>query len=180
VIGFPGTLEELDTELDLYREYGARGKAGIRVTSVDLILNFDPRRDTWLSWTAPRWMTQGDILFFYHTKNAQPKIRRLLNEARAEEAGTLAGWVNNAAVFRDVSIHSDGTREVLDAISLNIDPAVVGCASAIRRFLAAGTGGAIVNVSSHQAQRAVRGALPYPTCLKPWSSSGASRRSPEG
>jgi NAD(P)-dependent dehydrogenase (short-subunit alcohol dehydrogenase family) len=81
----------------------------------------------------------------------------------AEEAGTLAGWVNNAAVFRDASIHTDGASEVLDVISLNLDPAVVGCATAIRRFLAAGTGGAIVNISSHQAQRAVRGALPYAT-----------------
>jgi len=81
----------------------------------------------------------------------------------AQEAGTLSGWVNNAAVFRDASIHSDGAREVLDAISLNLDLAVVGCATAIGRFLAAGTGGAIVNVSSHQAQRAVRGALPYAT-----------------
>jgi len=38
-----------------------------------------------------------------------------------------------------------------------------GDSTAIRRFLAAGTGGAIVNVSSHQAQRAIRGALPYVT-----------------
>ena len=81
----------------------------------------------------------------------------------AQEAGNLSGWVNNAAVFRDASIHSDGTREVLDAVSLNLDPAVVGCGTAIRRFLATGTGGVIVNVSSHQAQRAVRGALPYAT-----------------
>ncbi|MBO0787956.1 MAG: SDR family oxidoreductase, partial [Actinobacteria bacterium] len=41
--------------------------------------------------------------------------------------------------------------------------ALAGCATAIRRFLADGTPGAIVNVSSHQAQRAVRGALPYAT-----------------
>ena len=38
-----------------------------------------------------------------------------------------------------------------------------GSAVAIRRFLADGTAGAIVNVSSHQAQRAVPGALPYVT-----------------
>src|SRR5918992_950551 len=81
----------------------------------------------------------------------------------AEAAGALAGWVNNAAVFRDAQVHSDGAREVLDAIALTLDPAVVGCATAVRRLLAAGTGGAIVNVSSHQAQRAVRGALPYAT-----------------
>ncbi len=42
-------------------------------------------------------------------------------------------------------------------------PVLVGCGCAIRRFLAADMGGAIVNVSSHQAQRAVRGALPYAT-----------------
>ncbi len=81
----------------------------------------------------------------------------------AEGVGTLSGWVNNAAVFRDASFHSDGAHEVLKAIALNLDPAVIGCGCAVRHFLAAGTGGAIVNVSSHQAQRAVRGALPYAT-----------------
>jgi NAD(P)-dependent dehydrogenase (short-subunit alcohol dehydrogenase family) len=81
----------------------------------------------------------------------------------AEAAGTLSGWVNNAAVFRDAQIHSDPAREVLDLIAANLDPAVVGCATAIRRFLAAGTAGAIVNVSSHQARRAVPSALPYAT-----------------
>jgi NAD(P)-dependent dehydrogenase (short-subunit alcohol dehydrogenase family) len=81
----------------------------------------------------------------------------------AQAAGTLAGWVNNAAVFHDASIHTASTRAVLDLIALNLNPAVVGCATAIRRFLAAGTRGAIVNVSSHQAHRAVPGCLPYVT-----------------
>ena len=82
---------------------------------------------------------------------------------RAQAAGTLTGWVNNAAVFRDASLHSTSTRELLDIIALNLNPAVVGCATAVRRFLAADSGGSIVNISSHQAQRAVRGALPYVT-----------------
>jgi NAD(P)-dependent dehydrogenase (short-subunit alcohol dehydrogenase family) len=81
----------------------------------------------------------------------------------AQAAGQLAGWVNNAAVFRDAALDSGPARQVLDLITLNLAPAVVGCATAIRRFLAAGTPGAVVNVSSHQAQRAVRGALPYVT-----------------
>ena len=81
----------------------------------------------------------------------------------AERAGPLAGWVNNAAVFRDVSLHEAPAREVLDLIALNLGLAVTGCATAVRRFLAAGRPGAIVNVSSHQAQRAVPGALPYAT-----------------
>ena len=81
----------------------------------------------------------------------------------AEAAAPLGGWVNNAAVFRDASIHSAAPAEVMELITLNLSPAVVGCATAIRRFLAAGAAGAVVNVSSHQAQRAVRGALPYAT-----------------
>ena len=81
----------------------------------------------------------------------------------AQAAAPLAGWVNNAAVFRDASIHTDPPAAVLELIGLNLAPAVVGCATAIRRFLAAGSGGAIVNVSSHQARRAVPGALAYAT-----------------
>jgi NAD(P)-dependent dehydrogenase (short-subunit alcohol dehydrogenase family) len=82
---------------------------------------------------------------------------------RARAAGTLAGWVNNAAVFRDAWLHSTPPRELLELVGLNLSLAVVGCATAIRRFLAAGTGGAIVNVSSHQARRPVRGSMPYAT-----------------
>jgi NAD(P)-dependent dehydrogenase (short-subunit alcohol dehydrogenase family) len=81
----------------------------------------------------------------------------------AERAGPLAGWVNNAAVFRDASLHDTPAADVLDLIALNLGLAVTGCATAVRRFLAAGTPGAIVNVSSHQAQRPVPGALPYAT-----------------
>jgi NAD(P)-dependent dehydrogenase (short-subunit alcohol dehydrogenase family) len=81
----------------------------------------------------------------------------------AERAAPLAGWVNNAAVFRDAALHTAPAAEVYDLIGLNLRPAVVGAATAVRRFLAAGTGGAIVNVSSHQARRPVPGALPYAT-----------------
>ncbi len=92
------------------------------------------------------------------------------NEAVAEQAadlaqaaGTFKGWVNNAAMFQDASLHTDGSQAVLDLIALNLNPVVVGCGVAIRRFLELGTGGAIVNISSHQASRAVPGALPYAT-----------------
>jgi NAD(P)-dependent dehydrogenase (short-subunit alcohol dehydrogenase family) len=81
----------------------------------------------------------------------------------AELAAPLAGWVNNAAVFRDASVHSAPTSTVLDLIAANLNPAVVGCATAVRRFIKAGTGGAIVNVSSHQARQAVPGSTPYAT-----------------
>jgi NAD(P)-dependent dehydrogenase (short-subunit alcohol dehydrogenase family) len=82
---------------------------------------------------------------------------------RAVAGGRLAGWVNNAAVFRDASLDAAPAAEVLELIALNLEPVVAGSAAAVRHFLAAATGGAIVNVSSHQAQRAVPGALPYVT-----------------
>ncbi len=83
--------------------------------------------------------------------------------AAATAAAPLRGWVNNAAVFRDAWLHEAGAAEVAALIGANLNPAVAGCATAVRTFLAAGTGGAIVNVSSHQAQRPVRGSLPYAT-----------------
>jgi NAD(P)-dependent dehydrogenase (short-subunit alcohol dehydrogenase family) len=84
-------------------------------------------------------------------------------ERGADAAGDeLSGWVNNAAVFRDAALHDTPASDVMALVAANLAPALVGCATAVRRFLAAG-GGAIVNVSSHQAQRPVRGALPYAT-----------------
>ncbi len=81
----------------------------------------------------------------------------------AEDSAPLAGWVNNAAVFRDAALHEVPAPEVVDLIAVNLALAVVGSATAVRHYLAAGTAGAVVNVSSHQAQRAVPGALPYAT-----------------
>jgi NAD(P)-dependent dehydrogenase (short-subunit alcohol dehydrogenase family) len=80
---------------------------------------------------------------------------------RAAEMAPLHGWVNNAAVFRDASLHTEGPAAVLGLVTANLAPAVVGSAVAVRRFLAGPAGGALVNVSSHQAARAVPGALPY-------------------
>ena len=79
--------------------------------------------------------------------------------ARAEAVAPLAGWVNNAAVFRDAWLHED--EPVLDLITANLALAVTGCRVAVRHWLAHGHAGAIVNVSSHQAARPVPGALPY-------------------
>jgi NAD(P)-dependent dehydrogenase (short-subunit alcohol dehydrogenase family) len=82
---------------------------------------------------------------------------------RARALAPLAGWVNNAAVFRDASVHRDPPGTVLDLVTANLAPAIAGSAAAVREFLRAGTPGAIVNVSSHQAGRAVPGAAPYAT-----------------
>jgi NAD(P)-dependent dehydrogenase (short-subunit alcohol dehydrogenase family) len=104
----------------------------------------------------------------------QPTVEALVGDATddgvlstavecASQSGTLTGWVNNAAIFRDAAVHDTPVAELLELITTNLGLAVAGSAAAIRRFLADGTSGAIVNVSSHQAQRAVPGALPYAT-----------------
>lgn len=82
---------------------------------------------------------------------------------RAEERGELTGWVNNAAVFGDASLLDATAGDVLALISANLAMAVTGCHAAVRHFHAHSRHGAIVNVSSHQAQRPVPGALPYAT-----------------
>jgi NAD(P)-dependent dehydrogenase (short-subunit alcohol dehydrogenase family) len=83
--------------------------------------------------------------------------------ARAEAAGPLSGWVNNAAIFRDAALDSAPAEEVLELITANLALALTGCHTAVNHYLRHGRPGAIVNVSSHQAQRPVRGALPYAT-----------------
>lgn len=122
-----------------------------------VIVEYDPSALTWID-------------------NHQAKSRLLsvigdaADEGIAEQAADLAsttapftGWVNNAAIFRDASIHTAPVTEILSLISQNLHPAVVGCTVAIRRFLSIGRGGAIVNISSHQANRAVSGCMPYVT-----------------
>ena len=81
----------------------------------------------------------------------------------AESHAPLAGWVNNAAVFRDAGLATASAAEISALIAVNLDLALVGCHTAVRHFLAHDRPGSIVNVSSHQAQRPVRGALPYAT-----------------
>jgi NAD(P)-dependent dehydrogenase (short-subunit alcohol dehydrogenase family) len=125
--------------------------------AVVVVIEFDP--------TALDWVARHPV-----AERIEPVVGDAADEAvtdraadLAERAGRLTGWVNNAAVFRDASLHTAAPREVLDLVDRNLAPVVTGCSTAVRRFLAAGTRGAIVNVSSHQAGRAVPGSLPYAT-----------------
>ena len=49
----------------------------------------------------------------------------------AQEGGRLAGWVNNAAIFRDAWLDAVPAREVTGLIMANLSLAVTGCATAI-------------------------------------------------
>ena len=81
----------------------------------------------------------------------------------AERAAPLRGWVNNAAIFRDAGLLTASAPDILQLITANLALAVTGCHTAVGHFARHRRHGAIVNVSSHQAQRPVRGALPYAT-----------------
>lgn len=83
--------------------------------------------------------------------------------ASALDAAPLTGWVNDAAVFRDVQLLESGSAGFLEQVQRNLAPVVEGTRTAVKAFLAQGVAGSIVNVSSHQAQRAVPGAAAYVT-----------------
>jgi NAD(P)-dependent dehydrogenase (short-subunit alcohol dehydrogenase family) len=131
------------------------GRAVTRRLAVDgsvVVIELDPEAVTWTESVPEVHAVIGSA--------ADPTVARQA-AALAGDVGRLTGWVNNAAVFRDATL--DVPEEVLDLVRTNLAPAVVGCSVAVSAFVAAGGGGAIVNVSSHQAQRPVRGALPYAT-----------------
>lgn len=55
---------------------------GSQLTDLEVISNFESLSPDFVEWTAARWMTEGDVLFFYHTNRGHKKIRRLLKELR--------------------------------------------------------------------------------------------------
>jgi NAD(P)-dependent dehydrogenase (short-subunit alcohol dehydrogenase family) len=106
---------------------------------------------------APDW-THDRLTVVLGDASDPSDAARAADAAIAEQP--LVGWVNNAAVFDDAFLH-ENPEAVLETVAANLVPAVVGTAEAVRRFLVAGSKGAIVNVSSHQAQRPVAGAMAY-------------------
>ena len=52
------------------------------IADMDVLFNFDIIAPQGTFWTAPRWMTQNDILFFYHTKRAKLRASKLLKQAK--------------------------------------------------------------------------------------------------
>ena len=61
---------------------------GRKITDLEVVLNFEHLNLNYGDWTAARWMTEGDVLFFYHTNRGHKKIRRLLKELRRGAGST--------------------------------------------------------------------------------------------
>lgn len=73
-VSFPQNLEDLRKMVKKNR--GSRHGP----LDLDALLEFHPRHQT--TWSAPRWMTEGDILFFYHAASAKARIARLQKEVK--------------------------------------------------------------------------------------------------
>ena len=79
----------------------------------------------------------------------------------AEAAGGLSGWVNNAGVDVQGAAHEVGPGEIAAGLGvLQLGP-MYGTAVAVRRMLAGGRGGSIVNVGSIQGLVAFPGYFVY-------------------
>lgn len=68
-IGFPNSPDGVRDMVD---------KHGDWITDLDALLAAGVNGDEG-DWTAPKWMTEGDVLLFYHTKNARQKVGALLD-----------------------------------------------------------------------------------------------------
>src|SRR5206468_3365698 len=75
----------------------------------------------------------------------------------------LGGWVNNAAVVAQGTLHDADPEQVSRLFKVNIEGYFWGCAEAIRTFLSQRTSGSIVNISSLQARSAFPGWAAYDT-----------------
>ena len=75
-ISFPQTLERVRAMGSKW--YKAVGRDW--VTDMDVLLDFPHGSN--VVWIAPKWLSAGDLLFFYHTKTAHNIAKRLCAEAK--------------------------------------------------------------------------------------------------
>lgn len=79
-MSFPATLDGIRDRVSTYQDWK---------TDLDVLLDSGTSDEG--NWTAPRWVMEGDILFFYHTKSARRNVDRLLKEVNESLAST--GWL---------------------------------------------------------------------------------------
>ncbi len=82
---------------------------------------------------------------------------------RAEALAPLLGWVNNAGLAISGNLHDPKPDEIERLFRVNLMGVFWGSSVAVRRFLAQGTPGAIVNTSSIHSSAAFPGWAAYDT-----------------
>jgi NAD(P)-dependent dehydrogenase (short-subunit alcohol dehydrogenase family) len=91
-------------------------------------------------------------------------VERATHERAADAAarvGTLTGWVNGAGIWAKTRAHDLAEEDVDRVLAVNLKGSILGCSVACARFLEAGDGGAIVNISSIEAIAAFPDAVAY-------------------
>jgi NAD(P)-dependent dehydrogenase (short-subunit alcohol dehydrogenase family) len=82
-----------------------------------------------------------------------------------QERGSLIGWVNNAALMsRSGPIHEAQQDLLRQMLAVNVEAPYVGSAVAVKRYLASGVPGSIVNVSSLQGRFSMPDFSAYAIC----------------
>lgn len=81
--------------------------------------------------------------------------------ARAESIGRLTAWVNNAGADVAGRLDQISRAQIDRSIALNLVAQLVGCQVAVQSFLASGTAGVIVNLSSIHARASFPGLPVY-------------------
>lgn len=81
--------------------------------------------------------------------------------ARATALAPLGGWVSNAAVIRMGTLHDPVAADVDETIRVNLMGPFWGASQAVRTFLAQGSPGSIVTISSIHARAAFNGFAAY-------------------
>lgn len=91
--------------------------------------------------------------------------RTVLAAARsaATDLAPLGGWVNNAAVVAQDSVHRPDPAAVARLFHLNVEGYYWGCSEAVRAFLEQRSGGSLVNISSLHARVGFPGWAAYET-----------------
>jgi NAD(P)-dependent dehydrogenase (short-subunit alcohol dehydrogenase family) len=91
---------------------------------------------------------------------AEPETSRLAGEI-ADAQAPLRGWVNNAGIEIPEAAGDVTAAAARRQVDVNLMGTVWGCAEAARRMTAHGRGGAVVNLSSIQAEQTMPGAFVY-------------------
>jgi NAD(P)-dependent dehydrogenase (short-subunit alcohol dehydrogenase family) len=81
--------------------------------------------------------------------------------AAARRHAELRGWVNNAGIMAETTLHDLDEGALRRVLDVNLMGCIWGCAEAVEAFIAQGCAGAIVNLSSVHGRRAWAAALAY-------------------
>ncbi|HRI72775.1 MAG TPA: hypothetical protein PK156_51415, partial [Polyangium sp.] len=93
-VSFP---EELDQVVAMIDEHGAA--FGRPVTDMELLLT--TRHIEGLAWSAPKWLLQDDVVFFYHAISAKARAVRLRKEAKLLGQEWLLAHLDKAVEYAE-------------------------------------------------------------------------------